>query len=70
MVNIRLGGGWTDPRGIFGSPVKPYLRLRDLGTGRWAIVRVGPNETYGSEIVATDLTKVQAEQMIALSKEP
>ncbi len=73
MVNIRFGGGYTDPRGLFGTPAKPrepYLRLRDLGTGKWAIVRVTGGQQYGGEIVATDLTRTQAEQMIALSKEP
>lgn len=66
----RFGYGFSDPRGIFAStPPKPYLRLRDLGTGKWAIVRVTGGQQYGGEIVATDLTRLQAEQMINLSKE-
>ena len=48
---------------------KPYLRLRDTGDGKWAIVRVGPYQQFGTEVVAEGLTRQQAEQMIALSKE-
>ena len=48
---------------------KPYLRLRDTGDGKWAIVRVRMWEQFGREVVASGLTRKQAEQMIALSKE-
>lgn len=48
---------------------KPYLRLRDTGDGKWAIVRVNIYEQFGKEVVASGLTRQQAEQMIALSKE-
>jgi hypothetical protein len=46
-----------------------YLRLRDTGDGKWAIVRVGPYQQFGREIVASGLTRQTAEQMINLSKE-
>lgn len=48
---------------------KPYLRLRETGDGKWAIVRVKMFEQFGKEVVAEGLTRQQAEQMIALSKE-
>ena len=48
---------------------KPYLRLRDLGTGKFAIVRVMPYQQYGSEVVATELSRKDAERLINLSKE-
>lgn len=46
-----------------------YLRLRNTGDGKWAIVRVKRFQQFGTEIVASGLTRQQAEQMIALSKE-
>ena len=46
-----------------------YLRLRDTGDGKWAIVRVGSYQQFGREIVASGLTRQAAEQMINLSKE-
>lgn len=56
--------------GIFDEYLpKPYLRLRDTGDGKWAIVRVKFYAQYGSEVVAEGLTRKEAEQMIKLSKE-
>lgn len=54
---------------MFDTEHKPYLRLRDTGDGKWAIVRVKMYEQFGKEVVAAGLTRKQAEQMIALAKE-
>lgn len=51
------------------SPPKSYLRLRDTGDGKWAIVRVKPPQMFGHEVVASRLTRKAAEQMLALAKE-
>jgi hypothetical protein len=51
------------------SAPKPYLRLRDLGTGKFSIVRVMPYQKFGSEVVATDLTRADAERLINITKE-
>jgi hypothetical protein len=55
--------------GMFDETPQSYLRLRDTGDGKWAIVRVVGWQKFAKEVVASGLTRKQAEQMIALAKE-
>jgi len=65
-MTTRFELGWTDPRGMFTyAATKPELRLRQVGR-MWSIVRVGVHQQYGSEIVASDMTREEAEAMLKL----
>jgi len=67
ITGNRYTHGWTDARLPWFE--REELRLRDNGDGTWSIVRLKEGASYGTEVVASGLTRLAAEQMIKLSKE-